>query len=100
MSRSHRSLVEPVRPVMAPAGREGRGAGSLTGRWWRAAGTWSAHLWRIGAQTARLAIGIPDYENYVEHIRRHHPEREPMDRDTFFHERMQARYGKGRSRCC
>ncbi|MHB8912235.1 MAG: YbdD/YjiX family protein [Lysobacter sp.] len=60
----------------------------------------SARLWRTGVQTARLAIGIPDYDNYVDHIRRHHPGREPMDRDTFFHERMQARYGKGRSRCC
>lgn len=59
-----------------------------------------ARWWRAGAQTARLAIGIPDYDNYAEHMRRNHPERLPMSRDEFFHERMMARYGKGRSRCC
>lgn len=100
MSRSNRSLVDPGRSAMTAAGRGGWGAGSLTVRCLCAAGTWSARLWRIGAQAARLAIGIPDYDNYVDHVRRRHPGREPMDRDTFFHERMQARYGKGRSRCC
>lgn len=59
-----------------------------------------ARWWRASAQTARLAIGIPDYDNYVDHMRRHHPDRAPMTRDEFFHERMLARYGKGRSRCC
>jgi uncharacterized short protein YbdD (DUF466 family) len=56
--------------------------------------------WINATQAARLAIGIPDYEAYVAHLRNHHPQREPMDRDTFFRERMAARYGKGRSRCC
>ncbi len=78
MSRSMRSLAE--------AGLLGL---ELLARWWRAA-----------AQTARLAIGIPDYDNYVEHVQRNHPDRLPMSRDEFFHERMMARYGKGRSRCC
>ena len=69
-----------------------RGWRSLLGvvlRWWQAA-----------AQTARLAIGIPDYDSYVAHIHRYHPERVAMSRDAFFVERMNARYGKGRSRCC
>lgn len=56
--------------------------------------------WRASVQTARLAIGIPDYGVYVEHVRRAHPDRAPMTRDEFFRERMEARYGKGRSRCC
>jgi uncharacterized short protein YbdD (DUF466 family) len=56
--------------------------------------------WRASAQTARLAIGIPDYGVYVDHVRRAHPDRAPMTRDEFFRERMEARYGKGRSRCC
>jgi len=56
--------------------------------------------WGNAVQAARLAIGIPDYEAYAAHIRSHHPQREPMDRDTFFRERMAARYGKGSSRCC
>ncbi|GAB3357163.1 YbdD/YjiX family protein [Lysobacter tyrosinilyticus] len=56
--------------------------------------------WSNAIQAARLAIGVPDYETYAAHMRCHHPQQEPMDRDTFFRERMDARYGKGRSRCC
>lgn len=89
MSRSNRSLADASGSVAALLRRGGRTAYS-----------WLVLWWRTSAQTARLAIGIPDYDNYVDHIRRHHPERKPMDRDTFFHERMLARYGKGRSRCC
>lgn len=61
---------------------------------------WLARAWNAAAQTARLAIGIPDYEVYRAHMQRHHPEQAPMDRDAFFRNRMEARYGKGRSRCC
>ena len=56
--------------------------------------------WRLAARMARLAIGLPDYEAYLVHMRERHPERTPMDRTTFFAERLNARYGKGRSRCC
>jgi uncharacterized short protein YbdD (DUF466 family) len=56
--------------------------------------------WRTLVQAARLAVGVPDYDTYVAHVRARHPDREPMDRATFFAERMQARYGRGRSRCC
>lgn len=56
--------------------------------------------WRFAARMARAAIGLPDYDAYVAHIRAHHPEAAPMQREAFFRERMQARYGRGRSRCC
>ena len=56
--------------------------------------------WGYAARTARAAIGLPDYATYVAHMRTHHPDRPPMDRDAFFRERMEARYGRGRSRCC
>jgi uncharacterized short protein YbdD (DUF466 family) len=58
--------------------------------------------WRRGiGQTARLMIGIPDYERYVEHCRRHHPERPPMSYEAFFRDRLNARYGGGgRVGCC
>ena len=52
------------------------------------------------AATARLAIGIPDYERYREHMTRTHPGVAPMSREDFFRERLDARYGRGRSRCC
>lgn len=100
MSRSNPSRAEAVRSAATLFGRVWRSARSVLMPWWRTARLGSARLWRTGSQTARLAIGIPDYDNYADHIRRHHPGREPMDRDAFFHERMQARYGKGRSRCC
>ncbi|WP_133478275.1 YbdD/YjiX family protein [Cognatilysobacter segetis] len=64
---------------------------------------WRAAARRIAAtlaQAARLAVGIPDYAAYCEHVRRAHPDRLPMDRTTFFRERVEARYGRGRSRCC
>lgn len=100
MSRSNPSLADAGRLVAALPGHGWRVAVSLAVARWRSTCLLLARLWRTGVLTARLAIGIPDYDNYVDHIRRHHPEREPMDRDAFFHERMQARYGKGRSRCC
>ncbi|MCM2335471.1 MAG: YbdD/YjiX family protein [Pseudomonas sp.] len=78
MSRSMRSPAELGLVVF-----------DLVARWWRAA-----------QQTARLAIGLPDYDVYVAHMRRVHPDVAPMDRDAFFRERMEARYAKGRSRCC
>lgn len=57
-------------------------------------------MWRALARGARLAIGIPDYEAYIAHARVNHPDQTPMSREAFFAERLQARYGRGRSRCC
>jgi uncharacterized short protein YbdD (DUF466 family) len=52
-------------------------------------------------QTARLMVGLPDYEGYVAHMRRSHPDRPVMTYEQFFRERQQARYGgKGTGRCC
>lgn len=56
--------------------------------------------WRWLVRSARLAVGVPDYDAYVAHQRRAHPDREPMSREAFARERMDARYGRGRSRCC
>ena len=56
--------------------------------------------WRKGVQVCRLIIGIPDYDTYVEHIRRSHPERVPMTYEEFFIERQNARYKGGGGRCC
>ena len=49
---------------------------------------------------ARLMIGVPDYDTYVEHQRRFHPERPPMSYEAFFAERQAARYRGGGGRCC
>jgi uncharacterized short protein YbdD (DUF466 family) len=57
-------------------------------------------LWRFLAQTGRLIVGVPDYDRYLMHMRRSHPDIPPMSREAFFANRLQARYGRGASRCC
>jgi uncharacterized short protein YbdD (DUF466 family) len=59
-----------------------------------------AALWRKLVQAARLAIGVPDYDTYVTHMRAHHPQARVMDYPEFFAERQQRRYGNGRTGCC
>jgi uncharacterized short protein YbdD (DUF466 family) len=52
--------------------------------------------------SARLMVGQPDYDAYVEHMRRVHPERPIMSFAEFFRDRQDARYGGkgGAGRCC
>lgn len=52
------------------------------------------------AETARLMVGLPDYDTYCRHMADRHPERAPMTRAEFFRDRQQARYGSGGGRCC
>ena len=54
------------------------------------------------AQTARLMVGVPDYQTYVGHRRTNHPGLPVMTYEEFFRERQEARYavGKGRFRGC
>ncbi len=52
---------------------------------------------------ARLMVGQGDYGAYAEHIRRTHPDREPMTETEFFRNRENARFGVGNTsgfRCC
>ena len=53
-------------------------------------------------RTARLMIGVPDYETYVAHRQTNHPGQPIMTYVEFFRERQEARYavGKGRFRGC
>ncbi|MHC5307141.1 YbdD/YjiX family protein [Bartonella sp. LJL80] len=52
-------------------------------------------------QAAKLMVGVPDYDNYVQHMKLTHPDQEPMTYPEFFRERQDARYGgKGGFRCC
>lgn len=56
--------------------------------------------WKFAVATARLAVGVPDYDAYLRHVRERHPDRTPMSYEAFFAERLQARYAPERSRCC
>ena len=52
-------------------------------------------------QTARLMVGLPDYDAYLRHMAAHHPDRSPMNRTQFFRDRQEARYGgRNGGRCC
>jgi uncharacterized short protein YbdD (DUF466 family) len=65
-----------------------------------ASATRAARYW--SARTARLMIGVPDYDTYVAHRQTKHPDQPIMTYVEFFRERQDARYaiGKGRFRAC
>ena len=60
----------------------------------------SLQAWALRA--ARLMVGIPDYDTYVQHRRANHPDEPIMSYEEFFRERQEARFavGKGRFRGC
>jgi uncharacterized short protein YbdD (DUF466 family) len=54
-------------------------------------------------RTARLMVGVPDYDAYVAHRKAQHPGDAIMSREDFFRERQLSRYGANGgkiSRCC
>lgn len=51
-------------------------------------------------QAAKMMVGLPDYDAYVQHTRLKHPDREPMSYEEFFRERQDARYASGVGKCC
>jgi uncharacterized short protein YbdD (DUF466 family) len=62
-----------------------------------------ALLRSTAARTARLMVGVPDYETYVAHRRQAHPGEPVMTYEDFFRERQASRYGENGgkiSRCC
>lgn len=62
-----------------------------------------ARMGKYLGQAARLMVGMPDYDNYVQHMRLNHPDQPVMSYEKFFRERQEARYGgaDGRpGRCC
>jgi uncharacterized short protein YbdD (DUF466 family) len=62
---------------------------------------WVAEAGKAVRNAGRLMCGIPDYEGYVAHLRRHHPDRSVPSYEEFFRRRQEARYGRnGNARCC
>lgn len=51
-------------------------------------------------QAAKMMVGVPDYDAYVQHTRLKHPERTPMTYEEFFRERQDARYASSVGKCC
>jgi len=56
----------------------------------------------FGRCFGQCMIGVPDYDTYVAHVKKTHPEQEPMSWDAFFRNRQDARYGGSTKgfRCC
>jgi uncharacterized short protein YbdD (DUF466 family) len=55
------------------------------------------------ARTARLMVGLPDYDVYLAHRRSAHPGEPAMSREEFHRERTERRYCGGADRigrCC
>ena len=51
-------------------------------------------------QACRQIFGIPDYERYLEHCARHHPDEKPLSRSEFFARSIDRKYGRSGPRCC
>ncbi|KFC62648.1 hypothetical protein FG94_04692 [Massilia sp. LC238] len=51
-------------------------------------------------QSMRLMVGLPEYDTYLAHMERTHPDQTPMTYEEFFRERQEARYGGKRATCC
>lgn len=57
--------------------------------------------WKLACETARLMVGLPDYDRYVAHRLAHHPGSVIMTRAEFVRDRLARRYeGRGSGRCC
>lgn len=57
-------------------------------------------LQSIAKKTALLMIGVPDYNNYLEHMQLHHPELPKMTKAEFFQRAQEGRYaGKKLNKC-
>ncbi|WP_326539470.1 YbdD/YjiX family protein [Pseudorhodoferax sp.] len=63
-------------------------------------GRYLARSARAVGQSLRLMVGLPDYDTYLSHMAVTHPDRAPMSYEEFFKERLEARYGAGKGRCC
>lgn len=83
-----RHQIRPLEATAAPA----QGAGEKV----RA-------LFKSVTSTARLMVGVPDYQAYVHHRQQMHPGEPVMSYEEFFKERQDSRYGVNGgkiSRCC
>jgi uncharacterized short protein YbdD (DUF466 family) len=57
-------------------------------------------VWQDLAHAVRRVIGVPDYDRYLAHMRRHHPTVPPLSSDAFVRDALARRYERPGSRCC
>lgn len=51
-------------------------------------------------KAVRRIVGIPDYDAYVAHVRKHHPETEPLTPNAFLEKCWKDKYSQPGNRCC
>lgn len=59
-------------------------------------------IWQRLQQSFRLMVGVPDYQTYLEHMQKNHPDLTVMDEKTFHRYCVDARYpgaGGGIKKC-
>lgn len=52
------------------------------------------------AATMRAIIGVPNYERYLEHMRRRHPAETPLRLEEFERARLTDKYLRPGAKCC
>ena len=52
----------------------------------------------LGQAAARMLVGVPDYDTYVQHMKDNHPDKPVMTYKEFFRERQQASLRRRRQR--
>ena len=68
--------------------------------------SWKARVAAFRSRTVRWVslvhriIGAPDYEGYVAHATRCHPDHPLLSRDDFVRQRQEDKYSRPGSRCC
>jgi uncharacterized short protein YbdD (DUF466 family) len=64
--------------------------------------TKTRNAWGWAVKAARLMVGIPDYETYVQLRRKTHPDELIMSYEAFYRKCMERRYAveKGRFPAC
>jgi len=48
----------------------------------------------------RRIIGVPDYEAYLAHVAECHPGMQPLTKEEFAKDRLEAKYSRPGQRCC
>jgi uncharacterized short protein YbdD (DUF466 family) len=59
-----------------------------------------ARGWRAVSWYVKELVGENDYERYVTHLRRHHPETRPMSRREFERAKLDRMDTDPQARCC
>jgi len=82
---------------------DGRFGARDEGTGWRLeGGLWARARAGLGACVSdfRRIVGMPDYPEYVRHLRAVHPTWPIPSEREFFELFLQTRYGEGPTRCC